>query len=609
MAGPGPLRALNCPNCGAPIDFPAHQSTVRCAFCSSVIDRSDDAPTSDDEGHALKINIVNGRVTVEQPRGQPSRARHFTIKMGGGQPMVIEDDIPLHRPAVVHTTAAPPPATASRAGGCVGWVLALVIGLAVLVPLGAALFSLPQASAMLRAIFSGDLDDALSVAPTLTTRIVVGRSGALVPAVSDAPPDVIMLTTQYPTTGGDGEQRLVAVSSASPGLLWNSAPLERNTYDAPIVANPDFVFTVSGARLLAIRRTDGSTAWEAPLEDQVSLSLCQGCVRLLGDRVFTLSDDGTLEAFDARTGQSLWDFQALQDSPRGLYVLDGRPAFMDEDEENDGVLRVFDPASGERHTVKPECVREDGSFSYTARWTTPLLMSPDGADFYLAFNSAPLCIQRWSAETLTQAWEARLPAGSIFSSDSPRVVTPQALYLTIYQELIRVDAATGQVTTLINDGDYQPVPLAVHDDALVVLTIRTRGSTRFELWTLETASGERRWKYDLGQDPPLLDIPHGNTSIIDENRPVWTWHPAADGLRVLRFKRTADDVSHAILLETLDWQTGASGGRQEILLGISTIILSAPDLFGWQGDTLWMSIERQLLGFDTASGEIVYRWP
>ncbi len=40
---------------------------------------------------------------------------------------------------------------------------------------------------------------------------------------------------------------------------------------------------------------DGSVAWETTLADQVSPYLCVDCVRLLGDHLFTLSDDGTAE--------------------------------------------------------------------------------------------------------------------------------------------------------------------------------------------------------------------------------------------------------------------------------------------------------------------------
>jgi hypothetical protein len=162
---------------------------------------------------------------------------------------------------------------------------------------------------------------------------------------------------------------------------------------------------------------------------------------------------------------------------------------------------------------------------------------------------------------------------------------------------------------LLTNDDYEFVPLTIVNDSLLVRAMRQRGSERFEIWSVDrSASDEINWTFDLGQNPPL-DPPNANTSIIDEDEPVWTWHVIPGGLMIIRFKRAADDVSHAILLETLDLQTGISSGSKEVKLGISTIILSAPEFVVWQQDTLWMSIEGQLLGFDAGTGEIVYRWP
>jgi hypothetical protein len=62
-------------------------------------------------------------------------------------------------------------------------------------------------------------------------------------------------------------------------------------------------------------------------------------------------------------------------------------------------------------------------------------------------------------------------------------------------------------------------------------------------------------------------------------------------------------------VEALDPATGDSAGTYEVNLGVRTTILSAPAFRTWWRDTLWMSVEGQLLGFDARAGEIVYRWP
>jgi outer membrane protein assembly factor BamB len=601
------LRALNCPNCGAPISFPEDQNTVRCAFCGSIIDRSDDAPTADDEGHALKINFADGRVTVERPQGRSSAAKHFTIKMQGGQPMVIED-WETGEPAVVQTTRTYRPAAGRKSGaGCVVGFVILIIVLTTVVPIVVSVFGIQQITGIVRSIVSGDFGGALTAAPTLGTRFLVGDSGILTPSLSDAPPDLIALATLYPPDAPEGEKRLVALGGAEPKLLWQSAALDKDTYTALILANRDFVYTVSGMRLFAFRRADGATAWEAPLADELQTNLCSNCLRLLEDRLFALTADGTLEAFDARTGQPAWRFRGNEASPRGLYLLDGRPAFADRDEEgSDGFVRVFDPATGEQETFRPEC-SYGASGADTVDWTTPLFPARNGSDLFIIFGFFEPCLQRWDGGALTQVWDTKFPDGNR-PSDVPPLVADDDLYLTFGGQIVAVSTATGELRTLIEDEDYRLIPLAVHDDLLLVRAARTRGSLRYELWTLDKESGERRWKFDLGEDQPL-DPPDANTSIISDEQSVWTWHSLDGELMILRFNRAADDVSHAILIDSLDWQTGTSRGQTRVPLGVETIILSAPTIFGWTGDTAWMSIENQMLGFDAASEQIIYQWP
>ena len=94
----------------------------------------------------------------------------------------------------------------------------------------------------------------------------------------------------------------------------------------------------------------------------------------------------------------------------GLYVLGDRPAFMDRDENNKGLLRVFDPASGEMQTAQPTCPYLSSHLAY-ADWTTSLYPSSDGSSFYVLFGSPQLCIQRWDARRLEQLWSTQMPDG------------------------------------------------------------------------------------------------------------------------------------------------------------------------------------------------------
>ncbi|MBL8058508.1 MAG: PQQ-like beta-propeller repeat protein [Anaerolineales bacterium] len=555
------------------------------------------------------------------------------IKFQDGQPLVIEAPDTGSPPAAAATfgvSEAGPTGGAVRPAAartsCLVWLIVAVVGLGVGAPLLLSALGLASWGALVGLVTGGGvpltqvpgfqdvvtqvpgLSEALTQIPAATNRYVVSRAAALVPAVSDAPADIVALVTQYPLNGGDGEQRLVALSGAEPKLLWVSDPLDKDTYDTPIVASQDFVYAVSGARLLALRRADGQLAWTLPLADKLSTNLCGGCLTLAGDTLYALTEDGTLQALEARTGDLLWKYAANEDSPRGLYLLAGRPAFMDRDDDGHGVLRVFDPATGEMQTAQPACPTDFNTPDY-ADWTTPVFLDPEGTSAYIVFGFFRTCIVRLDAATLAENWRVTLPDDfRAFGLDIRPVFTADMLYFSSGAQIVGVAAADGALTTPVADEDYTFVPLTVSDNTLLLRARRQRGSQRYELWAVDQASGERLWTFDLGEQPPL-DPPDANTSIIDEDQPVWTWHATSAGVQLLRFKRAADDKSHAILLETLDWRRGASTGTTEVRLGIETIILSAPQPLGWKGGGLWMVIENSVLALDAARGEIFYRWP
>src|SRR5262249_4193275 len=138
-------------------------------------------------------------------------------------------------------------------------------------------------------------------------------------------------------------------------LTWQTGPLDSKLYDTPLLVDAKRVYFLSGQQVTELNRSDGSVAWQASLADTVQLNICDNCIQLIGTHLVALSDDGTLESFDAATGQSQWNVRAQQDSPRGLYVLGNRVAFMDRNSDIQGVLRAFDLDSGQETSVTPQC--------------------------------------------------------------------------------------------------------------------------------------------------------------------------------------------------------------------------------------------------------------
>jgi LSD1 subclass zinc finger protein len=616
MTDAGAPRSLNCPNCGAPLNFPEGQASVRCRFCDSTIERSLADLTDDDDAHVIQIDTSG----FHSPGTTAGPARRFVLKMRNGQPVVIEiGKQPAAAPTNEQMFSASHNANAAAAAAArprrtiapparrssLGCVVAVVGLLAIACLVAAIAFNAsPHAGLMARQLLAGKFDQALATSRTLGSNIILTQSGLLIPGPNDGPDQALMLSLQYAASGNARDYRLIAVDTATRKLLWQSAPLDPELYDTRILVANDLVFLLSGRQLVALRRADGATVWTAPLADVISLNVCQDCLQLAGDRLAALSDDGTLEVFDAATGQSQWAVRSYQDSPRGLYVLGGRLAFMDRDASVHGILRTFDPATGKEQSAQPICQAPESGEEY-ADWTTHLMPSPDGSAFYLAFGYLPQCFQRWDARTLTLVWSSALPVDFSTSIDGVvPVLTADTLFLAYGPQVLAVSAAQGEARSVVQDESYEFAIEAAHGGDLILRAQRSRGSTRYELWVVDAATGQTRWTFDLGDNPPM-----DPGSIIDDNTPEWLAQAADSGLRLLRFKSAADNRSHAILNETLDWQTGQTGGQTETRLGLSTIIFSAPDWTVWKGDTLWMISENKLLAFDSANNKVISRWP
>jgi outer membrane protein assembly factor BamB len=616
MSEANSLRALRCPNCGAPIEFAPGQSSVRCRFCDSVIENSSEAMTDADHAH-----VISGSPDSSGGANPASgQARRFVIKMRDGAPVVIESSgamggMPSAMDAQVQSwqssigsggvtsvpMATPQPKRSSWLG-CLVWVVIIV---AIVAAIPAIIFaSSPQAAAFVQQLLSGNVQQALGTASTIGTRIVIANSGTIVPGANDGPPEAIMLTTEYPASASNGEKRVVAVSTTTHKLLWQSGPLDTKLYDTPILATADFVFIVNQQQLMALRRTDGTVGWQDTLADKLSISLCD-CVKLVGTKLAVFSDDGTLEVFDTATGKSLWKVSSKSASPRGLYVLGKRLAFMDRDSDTHGVLRAFDLATGKETSAQPQCPSADQSYTSYGDWTTPLILSPAGTEFYLAFGSSPACAQRWDAQSLQMTWSTQLPAdfaGSV--SDLRPVFSADTLYLANRSNVLAFGLDQGDAHTTLSNADYSFDVLTTHG-ADVILTARSqRGTTRYAIWAVNGASGDTHWTFDMGENPPMT--PGG---IVDDSQPMWLAQPATDGLRVVRFQSASDNKSYKLLVDMVNWDTGESAGQKTNPLNLDTIILTAPEWTIWKNDTMWMVINDQLMAFDFGQNKFVYQWP
>lgn len=133
----------------------------------------------------------------------------------------------------------------------------------------------------------------ISLSPITTIAAVLPRDGA--------GGDLLVYTYGV----DDGRYKLALIDGRSRATRWQSASLSKNAYQGRLVAGRDLVYLTDQSDLLALSLRDGKPAWQASLVVEPP-SGCDECLRLIGNRVIVLQKDGSLQAFDAQSGERRW---------------------------------------------------------------------------------------------------------------------------------------------------------------------------------------------------------------------------------------------------------------------------------------------------------------
>lgn len=558
------FQEVKCPNCGAPLDLkPGHERIFKCEFCGTTL--RDETSQEEEEIGAV-------------PR------------------------------LIIQTTAHPPPATValgSGAGRAIGCIIAVIV-LASVIP--AVIGVLGAAGITLGSIFAvvggeGGLEQLLPSGQVVPDIYSYGAV-RLLPAEDGSQPDFVGVASL-----ADDTQRLVYLDfDAETPLRWQSEPLaeEASYVYNPFAANNSFVYFSFGTTLLAFNRLDGTTAWQTTLPDQVT-NLCADCLQVSGQRVFTLTSDGTLQAYNAQTGQPAWNVR-LGQAPRELLVVGGNPAVRDEQEGRVG-LEVYNALDGSLlRAIQPQCVNEifedDPQEPYLS---DPMWALPDGQSVIFGFGSyEPYCLQRWDVAAGVMAWEALVERDAFgpglgIRTDDRVLVTAEGVYLPSDRQLFYIQAADGTISLLANHEDYEITPLGVAQEVLIATAYRTRGTGRNEIWALEP-DGALRWSFV----PTAEDMMDDPLSEVAYQEGIWSAYPAADGVIVM----TAYSEPKRIGFEKLSLQDGASSG-QNIQPLVSDFDAGSMwfSVLGWDGSTVWVVTTDVVRVFDYQTGEELQRWP
>lgn len=415
-----------------------------------------------------------------------------------------------------------------------------------------------------------------------------------IPLPSDrtGPADLLLFTYDVPSD----QTFWTYLDGVTPAWRWDSPPLTGSASDVRLLVSGASVYLVDETRLYALNLADGSVRWQTNLSDKV-LNVCRDCLQVVGDYVIVLTNDGHLHGLEGPSGRPAWGV-VLNETPRQLWQVGGKIAVMDKEAPEDYrsmYMQLRDPTTGQMvQHLQGVCPR-DHSEDVLPIYDPIILLAPEGKDVYFFYSGFPGCAQRWDVENARLVWQTVAQEGDYYSGLNRQPIwTEQAIYGAYEGRLMAFDTATGERRILMDDPNYELAPVAESGGTLIVLAERTRGSTRYELWGVAAATGERRWQRLFEGEEPL-DKPGawaGN---------ALSWHLTPRGLMVLHMQKEP----RRFVLETIDPQTGATSGQAQIDLGDDAWPWSASV---WTNDYVWVTTTT-LYALDLATGQLLWKWP
>ena len=557
------FQVVKCPSCGAPLDLKqGHERVFKCEFCGTTL--QDQTSQEEEQTGAFPKLIIQTTTYTPPP----------TISYSAG--------------------------TGSGVGRAIGCIVAIVV-LATVISIVAGVLGTTGALAGLFALISGS-DQGISITSPIGPDIYSFGALTLIPSDNDSQPDFVGVASL-----SDDTKRLLYVDfEGEKPNRWQSAPLDDEaTYIYnQFAANNSFVYFAYETKLFAFNRTDGTTTWQTTLPDEVT-NICKDCLQVTGQRVVALTADGTLQAYDAQTGQPSWSVH-LNEQPRQLLILGGNPAVKD-DQEDHVALFVYNALDGMLlHTIQPQCVNyifdDDPQEPYLY---DPMWALPDGQAVIFGFGTYdPFCIQRWDGVTGTMAWEALIaeePGTSGISPDEGVLLTENGLYIPSYQELWFVNTDDGTYQRLVHNEDYDLTPLGVAQDTLIALAYRTRGTSRNEIWAL-APDGSVRWSFV----PTTEDMMDALLSEVAYEDGIWTAMTSENGVYLF----SAYSEPKRIGFEQINLQDGTSSGSN--IQNLATDFDAGSmwiSVLGWDNSRVWVVTTDVVRVFNYQTGEELNRWP
>ncbi len=423
---------------------------------------------------------------------------------------------------------------------------------------------------------------------------------ALVSSGTGTSPDVAALFYNP-----DDDTRLIGLLDGNTGSLrWQAAPLTGDGYADAITSGGDLVYTASGSTLLAYRKSDGSLAWQTQMPDRLNYG--DTTMLVTAGRVITLNNDQSLQAYDAATGSLAWN-RRLAGYDRTLRLMNGSLAVLDYTTSDSYTYSMFflDPLDGsEQRVVTPTCQTDQYSSS-TLGTDSGLVYDRVENALFLVYDSSYGCIQRLDFSTGQMTWQTLTENSFSFSPYGFNwLMTDTTLYFNNGGQLLAVDKIAGTVQTLLANEDYDLIPLAVTGDTLIVRARRTRGTERFELWGVDAASGKQLWQMAL-QDASPIDPPNEMSGLVDNPDSGWTWRLVPAGLLLVKFQAAPNQI----VLDTINPADGTLLDEKVVALTqVTGDFYSVPTVIGWQDNVVYLNVDSDIYALDVTTGEVRFHY-
>ena len=631
---------FKCPHCGAPLQYDGGQQIViKCDHCgmSSAVP-ADLRPAQPNGGKSTGFISPEAIFKINELLAKNNKIEAIKVLRGATGLGLKEskdvvdafqnDDVDVLNEKLMMISSGPTinvnlsgagKAAGTAAGvGCIGTLISIGVVLAVIG--GVAWFVMRQINGAGN-LFSTNgvtintnldpIRQAINAVTSPFDGLSLRENAALISVDDKAMPDVLGLGYDIKTS----KNALVYIDPISKTLRWRvDADLQ-----SKFLPTLDTVYLADKTRLLALDRATGTTRWQTSLSDEVT-GVCNECIRLVanGDtaRVVVLTKDDVLQAFDVKSGKKVWS-QTLSNVLPRFFVWGEKIVAIDRHEKTDGLpaqVTVFS-ANGDallNFDVTCKLKGASGSSNIYAQPYDAMKLDEATGVLYAWYGTFDGCAQKWDLSTGKALWTTTILDAQPPEYDAASfVLRDDKIYVGGDDQVVALDAATGKARNLVpKSEDYAKLrPLGEQDGVLVVRAVRTRGTPRFELWGIDTTTGNKLWDVKFGEGGPMQgNGPEALVGLIGKDREdvAWTAQLTPAGLVLVR---NAGKPEFQLSVETLNVKDGTSQGQKSIKLNVSSPFYSVPAVLGWRGDVAWLHLNNSYYAVDVRKVEIVQKIP